>query len=86
MPLSREPPFLAFQAWDIAAEAKALKELSGKQLEILHWARQGKSNRDIATIMGLSKRAIDYHMSEILRKLGVASRAQAIVLSSSECR
>ena len=75
---------LGIPSVDIAEESKALKQLSGKQLEILHWAREGKSNRDIATIMGLSKRAIDYHMSEILRKLGVASRAQAIVVSSSD--
>ena len=55
-------------------------DLSGRQLEILHWAAQGKSNGDIAVIVGQSKRAVDWHMSEILRKLKVASRAQAVAL------
>lgn len=52
--------------------------LSQRQLEILKWAAEGKSNGDIATITGQSRRAVDYHMAEILRKLGVATRVQAI--------
>jgi len=54
--------------------------LSARQIEILHWAAQGKSNGDIAAIVGQSKRAVDWHMSEILRKLKVASRSQAVAL------
>lgn len=59
-------------------ESHALRELSPKQAEILRWAAEGKSNADIATIMDISERIVKYHMSEILRKLGVATRAQAI--------
>jgi DNA-binding CsgD family transcriptional regulator len=44
------------------------------------WAALGKSNGDIAVILSQSKRAIDWHMSEILRKLKVSSRNQAIAL------
>lgn len=54
--------------------------LSARQNEILQWAAKGKSNTDIATITGLSKRAVEWHMREILRKLNVASRSQAAVL------
>lgn len=59
-------------------ESIAGRILTTTQLEILKWAAEGKSNSDIATIMGMSKRGIDYHMGEILRKLGVATRIQAI--------
>lgn len=69
---------------DIALEAGALVTLSAQQLEILDWARQGKSNRDIAVISGSTKRAIDYHMSEILRKLNVSGRSQAIAILASK--
>lgn len=55
-------------------------DLSARQIEILHWAAQGKSNGDIAAIVGRSKRAVDWHISEILRKLKVASRSQAVAL------
>jgi LuxR family transcriptional regulator len=51
--------------------------LTDKQIEIVKWIREGKSNTDIATIMNLPVRTIRYHVSEIIRKLGVATRAQA---------
>ncbi|WP_164730428.1 helix-turn-helix transcriptional regulator [Pelagibacterium montanilacus] len=60
------------------ADINALRSLSDQQMTILEWARQGKSNADIAVITNRSKRSVDYHMSEILRRLSVSSRAQAI--------
>lgn len=57
-------------------------DLSPRQIEVLSWAAQGKSNSDIAIITGQSKRSVDYHISEILRKLKVATRAQAIALAT----
>ncbi|RJL16606.1 helix-turn-helix transcriptional regulator [Paracoccus siganidrum] len=56
------------------------RALSPCQKEILKWAAMGKSNADIGLIMGMTRRGIDYHMSAILRKLGVNSRVQAIVI------
>lgn len=59
-------------------ESQHLRKLSKIQSEILKWAASGKSNGDIAVILNSSERAVKYHMSEILRKLGVATRTQAI--------
>ena len=59
---------------DAAIALHALKPL---QRDILNWIAEGKSNLDIATILHLSERSIRYHVSEILRKLCVASRSQA---------
>lgn len=69
---------------DLPAVSDRIASLTGQQRTILSWAAGGKSNRDIADIMGMSKRAVDYHMSAILKKLGVASRAQAAVLYSGQ--
>lgn len=52
-------------------------QLTERQLEILAWVARGKSNRDIAAIMGVTERSVTYHMSEVLRRLGVSSRTQA---------
>lgn len=60
-----------------------LSRLSSRQMEILQWAAQGKSNSDISIIVGLSKRTVDYHISEILKKLEVATKAQAAAIYSS---
>jgi len=60
--------------------AKATQALSTVQTEILNWIAEGKSNLDIATIVGLNERTIRYHVTEILRKLGVATRMQAAAI------
>jgi len=60
--------------------AMAIKSLSDVQQGVLEWIAEGKSNVDIATIVGLNERAVRYHVTEILRKLGVVSRAQAATI------
>ncbi|WP_438307844.1 LuxR C-terminal-related transcriptional regulator [Burkholderia pseudomallei] len=61
-------------------EAIAVRSLSRPQREILKWIAEGKSNSVIAGIMGLNERAVRYHVSQILQKLGVATRSQAATL------
>lgn len=61
-----------------------LSSLSDKQLKILHWIAAGKSNADIATILDLSRKQVDYHVREILRKLDVSSRIQAAAVYASQ--
>ncbi|MGV1795314.1 LuxR C-terminal-related transcriptional regulator [Rhizobium sp. A37_96] len=63
-----------------ADEATALRLLSEPQVEILKWMAEGKSNSVIAVITGHSERAVRYHVSEILRKFGIATRQQAIAI------
>ncbi|SIR40183.1 Autoinducer binding domain-containing protein [Paracoccus thiocyanatus] len=62
------------------SQAGKLKQLTGKQIEVLKWLSTGKTNHEIAGIMGLPRRQIDYHVSEILQKLGVATRVQAATI------
>jgi len=61
------------------ASAK-FRALSSLQREILKWMANGKSNVEIAVIVSQSKRSIDYHVIEILKKLEVSSRAQAAAI------
>lgn len=55
--------------------------LSARELEVLKLAAQGKSNNEIADTMYLSLRTVKGHLSNIFAKLGVSSRAEAIVAS-----
>ncbi|WP_052228044.1 LuxR family transcriptional regulator [Rhizobium sp. WW_1] len=66
-----------------ADEAAALRLLSLQQVEILKWMAEGKSNSVIAVITGHTERTVRYHVSEILRKFGVATRQQAIAIFQS---
>jgi DNA-binding CsgD family transcriptional regulator len=51
--------------------------LRPREAEILFWMCQGKSNPEIATILGLSVRTIHKHNENIFRKLGVENRHAA---------
>lgn len=63
-----------------ADEVIALRSLSRVQQDVLNWIAEGKSNIDIATIMALPERTVRYHVSQILRKLGVVTRSQAVAI------
>jgi DNA-binding NarL/FixJ family response regulator len=54
--------------------------LSGRQVAVLDLVTDGKSNKQIAWELSISETTVKAHMTAILRKLGVSSRAQAIVL------
>ena len=53
--------------------------LTQRESEVLLWIAKGKSNRDIAEILGLSARTVNKHLEQIYIKLGVENRASAAV-------
>lgn len=58
---------------------KADFHLTERELEALTWAARGKSSSDIAVILGISERTVNFHMDNAIRKAGVATRIQAAV-------
>jgi DNA-binding NarL/FixJ family response regulator len=62
--------------------------LTPRVAEVLLWVAQGKTNADIATILGISESTVKKHLLEVFEKLGVETRSAATlraleVLSSS---
>jgi DNA-binding NarL/FixJ family response regulator len=53
--------------------------LTERELQVLTWVARGKSSADIATILGISERTVNFHMDNAMRKAGVATRVQAAV-------
>jgi len=53
--------------------------LTPRVAEALLWAAQGKTNADIATILGISESTVKKHMQEIFEKLGVETRGAAVL-------
>ncbi|MCQ4261985.1 DNA-binding response regulator [Stutzerimonas stutzeri] len=60
-------------------------QLTGREVEVLHWVSCGKTNRDIGDILGLSPRTVNKHLEHVYVKLGVETRtaAAAIAMSAS---
>lgn len=51
--------------------------LTGREREILHWLREGKTNWEIGRLLGLGEETVKTHVRHILQKLNVKNRAQA---------
>ena len=65
-----------------ATPPEALKpELKDKEIKILDWLSLGKSTEDIAEIMDLSERTVNYHVTQIKDKLMVGTRAHAVAMA-----
>ncbi len=56
-----------------------LQTLTPKQLNVLQMLRQGLLNKQIAHALQIEETTVKAHVSEILRKLNVASRTQAVI-------
>ena len=79
---------LAKESVAVPAEFSRELGLTGREGEVLSWLSKGKSNRDIAQILGLSPRTVDKHLEQIYAKLGVENRtaAAAIAVNASHRR
>jgi len=51
--------------------------LTAREAEALTWSARGKTSEEIAPILGLTKRTVDFHLDNARRKLGVATRVEA---------
>jgi DNA-binding NarL/FixJ family response regulator len=68
------------------AEFSSELGLTGREGEVLSWLSKGKTNRDIAQILGLSPRTVDKHLEQIYAKLGVENRTAAAAIATSASR
>lgn len=53
--------------------------LSDREMEVLTLVVEGKSNKEIASMLGISHQTVKNHITSILRKFGVEDRTQAVV-------
>ena len=53
--------------------------LTPRAAETLLWLSQGKTNSDVATILGITQSTVKKHVQEIFEKLGVETRGAATV-------
>jgi LuxR family transcriptional regulator, quorum-sensing system regulator CviR len=61
--------------------SKCVNKLSPKEVTILNWMKDGKTNWEIAKITGVTERTIRFHVESIFSKLNVTSRTQAVAVA-----
>lgn len=57
--------------------ARVRESLTEREAEVLHHLANGLSNKEIAQALSITLRTTDFHVSNILRKLGALSRVEA---------
>jgi DNA-binding NarL/FixJ family response regulator len=62
-----------------AAQLRMESELTTRERRALQLLREGLSNARIADELGIAEKTVRNHLSNLYRKLGVRSRAEAIV-------
>jgi DNA-binding NarL/FixJ family response regulator len=70
----------------LPAEFSSELGLTTREGEVLSWLSKGKTNRDIAQILGLSPRTVDKHLEQIYAKLGVENRTAAAAIAANAAR
>ena len=57
--------------------------LNEREIECLTWSARGKTSPEIAQIISISKRTVNFHIENACRKLNVATRTEAVVKATS---
>ncbi len=57
---------------------KGRDALTPREVEVLRWLRKGKTSWDISVILMISERTVNYHVGNIMQKLDVTNRMQAV--------
>lgn len=67
--LEQATPALALERWPLAP----------REREVLHWVAAGKTDREVAQILGISARTVHKHLQRSYEKLGVETRTAAVM-------
>jgi two-component system NarL family response regulator len=74
--------YLAPAAAAKLAEGMAHVQVTPRELSALRFMAEGKSNKEIATTLGISERTVKTHLGHLFDKLGVTSRTEAVKVAT----
>jgi len=66
-------------AWTPGAATADAPQLTPRELEVLQLIVHGKSNKDIAIVLGLSANTVAVHRAKIMERLGMHNTAELVV-------
>jgi DNA-binding response OmpR family regulator len=58
-------------------------DLNDREVEVLTWVARGKTSAEIAQILELTKRTVDFHIDNARTKLGAATRTEAAIKAAT---
>ena len=69
---------LLHEGSDQPAAVEAVALLSKREIQVLHWVKNGKTNQEIGQILDISSFTVKNHLQRIFKKFGVYNRTQAV--------
>ena len=75
---TRDPPRPSFDAFGDAIGDVEAPLLTPREVEVLAAIGNGSSNKAVARRLGISQHTVKFHVESLFRKLGAASRAEAV--------
>ena len=63
----------------VARDEDAVPQLTTRELEVLQLIVHGKSNKEIATVLGLSANTVAVHRANIMQAIGIHNTAELVV-------
>ncbi|MGP0091333.1 MAG: helix-turn-helix transcriptional regulator [Xanthobacteraceae bacterium] len=72
--------YLELSKEEIFLQSEAVS-LTPRELEILRWCKDGKTRRDIGEILSISHKTVEFHLANIMNKLGATNQMTAVVIA-----
>jgi DNA-binding NarL/FixJ family response regulator len=63
------------------SELGTTKTLSGREIEVIQSIAEGKSNKEIGSLLGVATKTVDNHRSRLMQKLGVHNAASLTLIA-----
>lgn len=57
--------------------------LTGREREVLRWTAEGKTAYEVGQILAVSERTVNFHINNVVAKLGASNKIQAAVKAAS---
>jgi DNA-binding NarL/FixJ family response regulator len=63
------------------SELRATQALSAREMEVMQSVAEGKSNKEIAALLGVSTKTVENHRGRLMQKLGVHNAASVTLVA-----
>jgi LuxR family transcriptional regulator, quorum-sensing system regulator CviR len=58
--------------------------LSKREIEVLSWLKEGKTSWEIARILQITERTVNFHVRNIMKKLDANNRTHAVAIAVAD--
>lgn len=77
-PLVTREALMAFMDPHAAAGEKSEDRLTGRQREVLQLVAEGRNRKEIASLLNISVKTVEFHKAALMRQLGLHNAAELI--------